>query len=318
MPLDPQVRALLDKLVEDPTIHDMAPPAAREAALAFLAYQAPAVDVDLVQDVVIPVRSGQVGARLYRGTDRPGPVTVFLHGGGWVVGSLGMVDRACRRIVRVWGGSILSVDYRLAPEAPYPAALQDCADAMRWVADHLPELGGDGSFLAVAGESAGGNLAAAVALILRDEGGPALDHQLLIYPVMDRDFSTASYQRFGASGYLLDRPTMEWYWRCYVGDAEPDGYAAPLRAESLYGLPPATVILCELDPLYSEGLTYARRLAEAGVPVTLVEWSDLPHAALALDGVTPRAMAFVESVGRSLQVAATANGTQQVPPGRPA
>jgi len=303
--LDPAIRALLDRL-DEPPIYEMTPTAAREATLRFLTYQAAAVHVHSVRDLTIPVRSGHVAARVYRASERPGPVMVFFHGGGWVVGSIDMVDRACRRLALAATATIVSIDYRLAPEAPYPAGLQDCVDATRWVAGHPTEVGGNGSFLAVGGDSAGGNLAAAVALVARDEGGPALDHQLLVYPVVDRDFTTPSYARYGNAGYLLDRPTMEWYWRNYVGEGEPAGYAAPLRVGSLAGLPPASVILCELDPLYSEGRDYARRLVEAAVPVTRVDWSDLPHAALSLDGVSARAAAFVDSVGCALRVAVTA------------
>lgn len=306
MPLDPAIHALLERL-DEPPVYEMTPTAAREATLRFLTYQAAAVDVHSVRDLAIPVRSGHVGARVYRGSAQLGPVTVFFHGGGWSVGSIDVVDRACRRLALAATATIVSIDYRLAPEAPYPAALEDCVDATGWVAEHLTDVGGNGSFLAVAGDSAGGNLAAAVALVARDEGGPTLDHQLLVYPVVDRDFTTPSYERYGDAGYLLDRPTMEWYWRNYVGDGDPAGYAAPLQVGSLAGLPPASVILCELDPLYSEGRHYARRLAEAGVPVTLVEWSDLPHAALSLDGVSARAAAFVDGVGCALRVAVTAN-----------
>lgn len=305
MHLDPAIRVLLDGLADQPPVYTLGLQGARRSVDDFVLYNAPAVDVARIQDIRIPARSGQLGGRLYQAIDRAGPVTVFLHGGGWVVGSIEIVDRACRRLARTWGGVIVSVDYRLAPESPYPAALEDCYDATCWVADHVLELGGDGSFVAVAGESAGGNLAAAVALVARDQGKPRLDHQLLIYPVLDRDFDTPSYTLFGAAGLILDRPTMEWYWQCYLGDSQPDGYAAPLRAGSLNGLPAATVVLCELDPLRSEGHTYARRLAEAGVPVTLVEWSGLPHAALALDGVAQRAAAFVEGIAHNLRNAVT-------------
>jgi len=305
MHLDSAIRVLLDGLADQPPVYTLALPDARRSVDDFVQYNAPAVDVARVQNICIPARSGQLSGRLYQATDRAGPVTVFLHGGGWVLGSIEIVDRTCRRLARTCGGVIVSVDYRLAPESPYPAALEDCYDATRWVADHLLELGGDGSFMAVAGESAGGNLAAAVALVARDEGTPRLDHQLLIYPVLDRDFDTPSYSLFGTAGLILDRPTMEWYWHCYLGDSQPDGYAAPLRAGSLSGLPAATVVLCELDPLQSEGHTYARRLAEAGVPVTLIEWSGLPHAALALDGVARRAAAFVEGIAHNLRNAVT-------------
>lgn len=211
-------------------------------------------------------------------TTGPAPLVVFFHGGGFVLCSLDTHDELARGLCQGAGAVVVSADYRLAPEAPYPAAPDDCYAALVWAVAHAAELGADGARVAVAGDSAGGNLAAVTALRARDLGGPALRHQCLIYPVTDCRFDTPSYIE-NAEGYFLTTESMRWFWSHYLQDmglaTEP--YASPLRAPSLSGLPPALVITAEYDPLRDDGERYAQALAAAGVPTTLRRYDGMIH-----------------------------------------
>ena len=192
------------------------------------------------------------------------PALVYYHGGGWVIGNLDSVDRTCRALANASGCVLISVDYRLAPEDKFPAAVEDADAALRYVAHRAAELGIDPNRIAVGGDSAGGNLAAVVAQISRDRGSPRLAFQLLIYPVVDRDDNRLSLQEF-AQGYLLTRPGMDYFWAHYLPKPE-DGrhpHASPIQAESLAGLPPALVITAECDPIRDQGEAYAKRLQES-------------------------------------------------------
>lgn len=284
MPLDPQAKALLDQLAAQGNLPEtsLTPREARlqmdAAALFFGAKPA----VGRVDDRTIPGPGGPIRIRL-TAPEGPGPfpALVFFHGGGWVVGSLHSHDQLCRAITRASGVAVVSVDYRLAPEDPFPAAVDDAEAATSWVAKHGQELGVDTRRLAVGGDSAGGNLAAVVARRRRDRGELGLALQVLIYPVTDFDRNTASYLE-NADGYMLTRDLMAWYWDKYVPDParrlDPD--AAPLRAEDLSGLPPALVVTAEYDPLRDEAEHYARRLTEAGVAVQLSRYPGMIHGFL--------------------------------------
>ena len=184
------------------------------------------------------------------------PAAVFFHGGGWVLGGLDSHDTLCRELARQAGVVLVAVDYRLAPEHPYPAGLDDCAAATRWVAAHAADLGADGLRLAVAGDSAGASLAAGVAMLARDEGGPAVALQVLAYPALDPAMDTGSYAA-NADDPFLSRGEMESYWSLYLGDAEPDRLAAPALVPDLAGLPPAYVLVAGRDVLRDEGIGYA-------------------------------------------------------------
>lgn len=240
------------------------------------------IEVGEVRELLVDGGDGLQSARLYRPSADDGPplpVLVFFHGGGFVIGDLDTHDNQARRLCRDLGALVLSVDYRLAPEHPFPAPLDDCLAATRWAAEHAEELDGDPAQLAVGGDSAGGNLAAMVCQRARDEGGPALAAQLLIYPVTDLtdpDGQRHRSRRDNAEGYLLTQDDMRWFEAAYTGDDEAARRASPLWGE-LAGLPPAVVVTAEYDPLRDEGEAYARALTEAGVPVTHERFDGLIH-----------------------------------------
>ena len=228
---------------------------------------------------------GDVPVRLYRPSDAALlPVVMFFHGGGWVLGSLDSHDLLCRQIAAATGAAVVAADYRLAPEHPFPAAVEDAWAAARWVLEHGHELGLDPTKAAVAGDSAGGNLAAVVARLARD-AGLALRHQVLIYPVIDRRLDRPSMID-NATGYVLEREDMDWFWAQYDpdGSAATDPMAVPIAAPDLSGLAPALVITAEHDPLRDEGEDYAARLVDHGVPTTLRRYDGVFHGFVAMSG----------------------------------
>jgi acetyl esterase/lipase len=278
MPLHPQVQALLEMVKEQgiPPLHEGTVADARALTAAIKDLIGPGPDVAEIRDLKIPTPDGAIPARLYHPTSERAPgLVVYFHGGGWVIGALDDFDAVCQMLAVGSGCDVLSVDYRLAPEHRFPAAPDDAFAALRWAADELS----DRRPIVVGGDSAGGNLAAVAARRARDDGGPALVMQLLAYPVTDHDFDTSSYREHGASGYLLGREEMIWFWDHYLPDASgrSDPNASPLRAAELAGLPPAHVIIAEYDPLRDEGLAYAERLAEAGVKVDVDRYDDVTH-----------------------------------------
>ena len=282
MPLDPKVREFLDlgAAAGFPPTHTLSPTEARELMVKRRALlDATPEPVARVEDRAIPGPSGEIPVRLYApSADEALPVLVFFHGGGWVIGSIDTHDMVCRALANAAGCLVVSVDYRLAPETCFPGAAEDCYAATAWVAEHARSLGADGSRIAVAGDSAGGNLTAAVTLMARDRSGPPLAFQWLIYPVAAPDFETESYQSC-AEGYGLTRADMIWFWDHYVPEVSDrsNPYVAPLSAEDLSGLPPALVITAEYDPLRDEGEALAARLREAGVPTTLKRYDGQIH-----------------------------------------
>jgi acetyl esterase len=279
MPLDPQLVPILDLLGErrELPITGLSPEEARAVTSAAIT---PREDEGLraVEDIVIPSPDGDLPARVYRpAVDGTTPVVVFLHGGGWVIGSIETHDATAARLAAGSGCTLVSVEYRLAPETVFPGTLEDCYAATAWVAEHGDQLGVDTSRLAIAGDSAGGNLGAAVCLLARERGGPAIAFQLLIYPVTDVSGEYPSY-RDNAEGYLLSADAMRWFIDHYVGDPSgADWRAAPVRADDLSGLPPALIITAEFDPLRDEGELFGRRLREAGVPVTVSRYDGMIH-----------------------------------------
>lgn len=299
--VDPDVQRLLDGV--DPAARDfgsLTPQQLRANAELTVADMRPAVALHETRDLAVPTRAGgSVGARLYRPTDEAGlPLLVFFHGGGWELGSLELPDRMLRRLALDAGVCILSIDYRLTPEHPFPAGLHDCYDATVWAQDNATQLGATSDWLGVSGDSAGANLAAAVAQLARDADGPRIAHQLLIYPVVSRDFTSASYTAF-SDGYFLTRAAMEHYWSIYT-EGRPR-YADLMVDADLAGLPAATVLTCALDPLASEGEAYAKALDAAGVPTTLLQFGGLIHGIWYRDGVSIAAYRFGVAIGDELR-----------------
>lgn len=228
---------------------------------------------------MIPGPGPDIPVRIYTPAGPgPFPILAWFHGGGWVVGDLDSADGTARQLTVGANCVTVSVDYRLAPETKFPGASDDCYAATVWAAQHAAELNGDAARLAVGGDSAGGNLAAAVSLMARDRQGPALAFQLLVYPVTDRNFTTASYTD-NAEGYLLSKASMEWYWDHYLSDPADasNPYAAPLQATDLSSLPPALVITAEYDPLCDEGEAYGARLKTAGIPTVCTRYDGMIH-----------------------------------------
>jgi acetyl esterase len=261
--------------------------------------------VAAVAELALPGGEGPIPVRVYTPAEAaaPTPAVVYFHGGGWVIGSLDTHDGLCRALANRARAVVVSVDYRLAPESPFPAAPEDCYAAVGWVAAHGHEIGVDGGRIAVAGDSAGGNLAAVVSLMARDRGGPQLRHQALIYPVTDHDFERPSYRQ-NADGYLLTRAGMQWFWDHYAPTSRrSDAYVSPLRAEKLVGLPPATLVTAEFDPLRDEGEAYAARLSEAGVPVESVRYDGMIHGFVQLFPVFDAGRRATDRLGEILRSA---------------
>jgi acetyl esterase len=280
MPVDPQIQALLDMGTGVPATNTLSVAEARAQYEGRIRLMAPAAAVEAVTERVIPGQGGDLRLRIYRPIGQgPFPVLVFFHGSGFVLCSLDTHDGICRNLCAGGHCVVVSVDYRLAPEHKYPAGLDDCVRATRWAADNMAELEGDALRIAIGGDSAGANLAAAAALHLRDHGGPALRGQLLIYPVTDYHTpGTASY-RENADGYGLTRDTMVWFWEHYLQESAQaaDPLVSPLRAQDLSRLPPALVVTAEYDPLRDEGEHYAEKLRAAGTPAITSRWDGMNH-----------------------------------------
>ncbi|MXZ47195.1 MAG: alpha/beta hydrolase [Chloroflexi bacterium] len=308
MPLHPQAQAFLEvaeaanALLPPLEERDAAAWRAQGQELAERASHLPfSPPVHSETDRTIPGPAGEIPVRVL--TPGPGgdyPVLVWFHGGGWVLGGLDGGIHALRLLANVANCVIVSIDYRLAPEHRFPAAVDDCLAATRWVAEHAAEVGVDPSRIAVGGDSAGGNLAAVVAQLARD-GGPDLAFQLLVCPVTDSDFSRKSYIS-NNEGYLLSTEMMEWFWAQYMG---PDGdrtdpRVAPLRAADLGGLPTAHVIAAEYDPLADEAVAYAEAMEAAGVDVTMVMAEGHIHDYVMNLGIIDDAEPAIADVARNM------------------
>jgi acetyl esterase len=291
LPVDPQIQQMLDAMaaMDAPPASQSTPEQVRESFRTLVAFGGPPAEVE-VADRVAPGPAGPVPVRVYtpEGTG-PFPTLLWFHGGGYVIGDLDTADSAARGLCTGAGAVVVSVDYRLAPEHKAPAAVDDCWAATLWVAANPGEVGADPDRIAVGGDSAGGGIAALVALRAREAGTPRLVHQLLVYPYVDLAGTSPSVDENG-TGYFLDKDTLEWFAAHYT-DGSPYGLAdpmvSPLYAESLEGLAPATVMTAEYDPLRDEGEAYAKRLVDAGVPVELIRYDGMIHGFFQLALVTP-------------------------------
>jgi len=303
--LDPQARAVIDLVISSgrPAYHQLSPKDARQLFRETRPASTPTPpQIGMVRDLTADGPLGPIPLRVYRPAGVPAStplaVLVFFHGGGWVIGDLETHDVLCRQLTAGSGVSVVSVDYRLAPEHKFPAAVDDAWAATRWVVAHAGELAVDASRLAVGGDSAGGNLAAVVALLARDKGAPAIAVQVLIYPVTDLVGETRSYRDF-AEGYLLTREGMRWFIAHYLtAEAEAaDWRASPIRAQSLAGLPAALIVTAGFDPLRDEGEAYAERLRDAGVRVDSVCYGGMIH------GFVPMGR-LLDTAGRAISLIA--------------
>jgi acetyl esterase len=286
--LDTATTALLGRLATagGAPMHELSPEEARlrMAGLARLYPHGP--DVARAEDVVVPGPAGGLPARVLAPA-RPRGVLLYLHGGGWVIGSIAEHESLGRVLAERTGCTVVLASYRLAPEHPWPAAVEDAWAALTWVATRLPELAGPGAPLVVAGDSAGANLATVVSRRARDEGGPAIALQVLVYPMTDADFGTGSYTD-PANQLALNRHTLRWFWDHYVPTGQrrhPD--VAPMQAPDLSGLPPAVLITAEHDVLRDEGAAYAQRLQAAGVPVEYRQFDSQMHGFFTMVGLLP-------------------------------
>jgi acetyl esterase len=305
MSLDPQIAALLENFrkMRGKPVQDMTPWEARFAGWAWKYLMG---DPEPIADVAyhyIPGPSADLPARIYRPAqvgDAAAPALIYFHGGGFVLGNIEICDPFCRTLANRTGCVVVSVNYQKAPEHKYPIAMEDCYATLQWVHQWTDNLRIDPGRIGVIGDSAGGNLAAAVTLKAREAGGPQPRWQVLIYPALRGTSESASAQEH-ASGYTLERAGMEYFWNHYVRSAADtqDPLCAPLSAESLDGLPPALVICAQYDPLLDDGRDYANRLEAAGVPVHFSEYGGMTHGFLWMGGVVDRASDAFDEIARA-------------------
>jgi acetyl esterase len=307
MAVDPQVAFVLDLVVKAgrPAYHTLSP---KEARQLFIETRPASTPPPPAIGAVRNLSADGIPVRVYRPAGVPDttrlPVLVFFHGGGWVIGDLETHDTLCRQLTAEAGISVVAVDYRLAPEHKFPAAADDAWTATKWVVAHASEIGVDGTKLAVGGDSAGGNLAAVVALMARDAGGPAIALQALLYPVTDVAAESRSFSDL-ADGYLLTRDNMRWFIAHYLGkpqDAE-DWRVSPIRATSLASVAPALVITAGFDPLRDEGDAYAQKLRAAGVRVDHVSFGGMIHGFIPMGKLIETGNRAVSLIAGSLRYA---------------
>jgi acetyl esterase len=299
MPLDPQLEPILEFVNPFMLVDGKTPEEARSMGGGLPLDES---GLSEVRDLTVAGEVGDLPARLYRPSSASsgGPVVVFFHGGGWVIGSIESHNNVAARLAEDSGCTVISVDYRLAPETKFPGPVEDAYAATRWVAENAAALDVDPARVAVAGDSAGGNLAAVVALLARERGGPALAFQALVYPVTDLSFDYPSHRENAPLGYLLTPNSMPWFADHYVGGVEGvDWRASPITASSFDGLPPALVVTAELDPLRDEGEAYAEKLRAAGVPAQTYRGEGMCHGFLSfpVDG----ALAARKVIGDALR-----------------
>jgi acetyl esterase len=307
MALDPQCKAFLDGLAArgGPPLHQLSPAEARANAMP-PDLAGPEQPVHRVENRRIPGDGGLIPIRVYYPRETAQlPALVFFHGGGFVLGGLDSADRTCRALANGSGCVVISVNYRLAPEHAFPAAADDAFAATEYVATHAADFGVDPSLLAVGGDSAGGNLAAVVALRARDAGGPAIAFQLLVYPQVDFTDDSPSMREYGADHFLTTE-TMAWFANHYLPPPidRRQAWVSPLHAK-LAGLPPAFVLTAECDPLRDQGEAYARRLQEAGVGATLKRYEGMFHPFFSLSGILDGAREAVADASAALKTALT-------------
>jgi acetyl esterase len=312
--LDPTVLLLLEAIQAEggPPLESLPPAEARKLAAESLQPVGGTPEpVRSIENLRIPGPAGEIPIRVYMpDAPAPRPALVYFHGGGWVVCDLDTHDVVCTALARRAGAVVVAVDYRLAPEHKFPAAVIDCYAATAWLASNAERFGIDPRRLSVGGDSAGGNLATVVSLKSRDENGPAIALQAMVYPVTDlSSFATPSYQEF-AEGYQLTKKEMEWFRAHYLRSIEDasNPHASPILARDLRGLPPALIITAECDPLRDEGEAYARRLQDAGVTVTCTRYAGMIHPFFSLSGAIPQAFDAIQQVADAIRGSGLGSG----------
>jgi acetyl esterase len=286
-----------------PDYQDLSPAAARKQMLDLTPPVDPSLAVERVENLMIPGPIGEIPIRLYYPSgDPPFAVFIYFHGGGWVMGDLDTHHGVCHALAKRSSCLVVSVDYRLAPEHRYPAAIEDAYAATNWVAQNADAIQADPDRLAVGGDSAGGHLAAVVALMARDRKGPRIDLQVLIYPITDCKFNTPSYIE-NKEGYMLTSDLMKWFWNHFIEDEGQanDPYVSPLRAKNFSDLPQALIITAEYDPLRDEGEAYGQRLQEAGVEVTLSRYPGMIHGFIRMTAQLDNAKEAVDEIAGRLR-----------------
>jgi len=307
MPVDPQVQVYLEQMaaLDMPPMSSMTPEVIRQGIAAQIGIFGEGEPVAHVANRTIPGPAGEIPVRIYTPEgDGPFPVLVFFHGGGWVICTLDTHDGQCRSLANGAGCVVVSVDYRLAPEHKFPAAPEDCYAATKWAAEHATELNGDAARLAIGGDSAGGNLTAVVAQMARDQGGPQLVFQLLVYPATDFTAQNVS-KKENSDGYGLNIEDMEWFENHYLNskDDETNPLASPMLARDLSNLPPALVITAEYDPLRDVGEEYGHRLQAAGVPATVSRYDGMIHGFFGMANLFDKAGQAVNEASQALRTA---------------
>jgi acetyl esterase len=309
MPLDPLVKAFLDKAaaIQRPKPWEMPTAMARHSFAAMLHLTGPKdVAVGRIENFVIPGPAGPIRARAYAPVAAVGsqPALIYFHGGGFVVGGLESHDGLCRLLVAEGGFKVIAVDYRLAPEHPYPAAVDDAWAAFQWIEANAADLGVDGGRIAMGGDSAGGMLTAIITQLARGKAKPRIAYQLLMFPNTQVGSETSSLNEF-AVGYFLERRAIEFFNSLYLppGIDRNAPKVSPLRAKEFSGLPPAYVMLSGFDPLHDEGLAYGEKLKAAGVKVTIADYADMVHGFIYLQTVLPEAHEAVAKAARAVKAA---------------
>jgi acetyl esterase len=310
MPLDPLIQAFLDQFNAQSSLPlwQLPPAQAREVFVAMMDLVGPKdVPIGKTENISIPGPAGNIPARIYSpvaaGSDAQ-PTLVFFHGGGWVIGDLDTHDGLCRLFANEGALKVIAVDYRRAPEHPFPAAIEDAFAAASWIEANAAKLGVDPNRIAIGGDSAGAGLCASLAQMAKAAGSPRIGYQLLMFPVTHVGADTPSLHDF-AKGYFLETETLEWFYRCYVPNANDrnDPRVSPLLAADVSGLPGAYVMLAGYDPLHDEGLRYANKLREAGVAVSVTDYPDLIHDFIYMQAILPQAHAAVTAAAKAVAAA---------------
>jgi acetyl esterase len=310
MTLDPIVKGLLDQMAANPMpkLWEVTPAQGRELYRTMAAALEPqGIAIGKIENVSMPGPAGEIKLRVYTpvaGGSTAIPALVYFHGGGFVIGDLDTHDALCRTLANETAARVVAVDYRLAPENKFPAAADDCFAAVKWVEQNAAKLGVDPNRIAVAGDSAGGNLSAVVSMMAKQKGGPRIVFQLLIYPTTQARAKTESMKAF-AEGYFLEKPTMDWFFDQYL-PAEVDlndWRVSPLAAPDLSGLPRAYIVTAGFDPLKDEGKAFADKLNHAGVAAVYVDYPTMVHGFFNMSGVVPTAREAIADAAKAMRKA---------------